>query len=139
MSTAETKDLIEQAVHRFQGDVPALKPLKLVIRLELQARGESPVWRVELPGPAVSKDPAADARVSVSMPRVFFNELARDGRLDRTFSGNGRARTDFGGRFDDALGVTIQTDGKIVVVGRATDDIAVARYDAEGDRDATLQ
>ena len=82
MSTAETKDLIEQAVHRFQEDVPALKPLKLVIRLELQARGESPVWCVELPGPAVSKDPAADARVSVSMPRVFFNELARDGRLD---------------------------------------------------------
>ena len=82
MSTADTKDLIEQAVRRFQEDVPALKPLKLVIRLELQARGESPVWRVELPGPAVSKDPAADARVSVSMPRVFFNELARDGRLD---------------------------------------------------------
>ena len=63
---------------------------------------------------------------------------ALDGRLDRTFSGNGRARTDFGGRFDEALGVAIQTDGKIVVVGRATDDIAVARYEVDGDLDASF-
>jgi uncharacterized delta-60 repeat protein len=61
-----------------------------------------------------------------------------DGRLDRTFSGNGRARTDFGARFDEALGVAIQADGKIVVVGRASDDIAVARYEADGDLDASF-
>ncbi len=82
MSQAETKALIEQAVQRFEEDVPALKPLKLVFRLELHARGDVPTWRVELPGPKVTKDPAADARVDVSIPRVFFNELARDGRLD---------------------------------------------------------
>jgi uncharacterized delta-60 repeat protein len=63
---------------------------------------------------------------------------ALDGRLDRTFSGNGRARTDFGGRFDEALGVAIQADGKIVVVGRATDEIAIARYKADGDLDASF-
>jgi hypothetical protein len=81
VSQADTKTLIEGAVQRFEEDVPALKPLKLVFRLELHARGEAPVWRVELPGPEVSKDPAADARVDVAIPRVFFNELARDGRL----------------------------------------------------------
>ena len=81
VAQAATKTLIEQAVQRFQEDVPALKPLKLVVRLELHARGDVPVWRVEVPGPVVSKDPARDARLDVSMPRVFFNELARDGRL----------------------------------------------------------
>jgi hypothetical protein len=81
VSQADTRALIEGAVQRFQEDVPALKPLKLVFRLELHARGEAPVWRVELPGPQVSKDPGGDARVDVSIPRVFFNELARDGRL----------------------------------------------------------
>ena len=81
MSQADTKALIEGAVGRFQDDVPALKSLKLVFRLELHARGDAPVWRVELPGPKVSKEPAADARVDVSIPRAFFNELAKDGRL----------------------------------------------------------
>lgn len=81
MSTTDTQALIEQAVRRFEDDVPALKPLKLVLRLELHARGDVPTWRVELPGPSVSKDPASDARLDVSIPRIFFNELARDGRL----------------------------------------------------------
>jgi hypothetical protein len=82
VSESDTKTLIEHAVTRFEEDVPALKPLKLVFRLELTARGDIPTWRVELPGPTVSKHPASDARVDVSIPRVFFNELARDGRLD---------------------------------------------------------
>ena len=81
MAGSDTRALIEQAVRRFEDEVPALKPLKLVFRLELYARGDAPVWRVELPGPTVTKDPASDARVDVSIPRVFFNELAHDGRL----------------------------------------------------------
>jgi hypothetical protein len=81
VTQADTRTLIEQAVRRFQDDVPALKPLKLVVRLELHARGDAPIWRLELPGPTVTKDPAADARVDLSIPRVFFNELARDARL----------------------------------------------------------
>ncbi len=81
MSSADTRVLIEQVVRCFGEDVPALKPLKLVFRLELHARGDAPTWRVELPGPTVSKDPGGDARVDVAIPRTFFNELARDGRL----------------------------------------------------------
>jgi hypothetical protein len=81
VSQADTKALIEGAVRRFQEDVPALQPLKLVVRLELHSRGEAAVWRVELPGPRVSRQPPGDARVEVTIPRVFFNELAKDGRL----------------------------------------------------------
>jgi hypothetical protein len=81
MSAGDTRALIEQAVERFGAEVPALKSLKLVIRLELRARGDVPVWRVELPGPKVVKDPAGDAKVDVSLPRSHFNELAAEGRL----------------------------------------------------------
>jgi hypothetical protein len=83
MSAADTKTLIRGAVERLGDEVPALKQLKLVIRLELRARGggDVPIWRVELPGPKVDRDPAADARIDVSVPRSHFNELAADGRL----------------------------------------------------------
>jgi hypothetical protein len=82
MASADTRELIAGAVRRFGDDVPALRSLKLVIRLELRARGDTPIWRIEVPGPKVTKDPAGDARVDVSTPRTFFNELAKDGRLE---------------------------------------------------------
>ena len=78
---ADTKD----ADHRppssaSQEEVPALGQLKLVIRLELRAvHGHAPIWRVETPGPQVSKDPAGDARLDVSVQRPHFNELAAEG------------------------------------------------------------
>jgi hypothetical protein len=82
MSTEGTKALIAGAVERLGGEVPALRQLKLVVRLELRARGgDAPIWRVELPGPKIAKDPAGDARIDVSVARSHFNELARDGRL----------------------------------------------------------
>ena len=81
VSTSDTKALIELAVKRFGDEVPALRQLKLVLRLELRARGDVPVWRVELPGPKVSKDPGGDARVDISVARSHFNELAKDGKL----------------------------------------------------------
>jgi hypothetical protein len=81
MSSGDTRTLIEQAVERFSEEVPALKQLKLVVRLELRAHGDVPIWRVEVPGPKISKDPAGDARVDVSVERPLFNQLAADGRL----------------------------------------------------------
>jgi hypothetical protein len=54
-----------------------------VIRLELRARGgDAPIWRVELPGPKIDRDPAADARIDVSVSRSHFNELAAEGALE---------------------------------------------------------
>ena len=57
MSAAETKGLIAQAVQRLVEDVPAIGRLKLVLRLELAARGgDAPIWRVEVPGPKIDKN-----------------------------------------------------------------------------------
>ena len=81
MASGDTRALIQQAVERFFEDVPALKQLKLVIRLELRSHGDVPIWRVEVPGPKIAKDPAGDARIDVSVARSHFNELAKEGRL----------------------------------------------------------
>ena len=82
MSAGDTRALIQQAIERFGQEVPALRQLKLILKLELRARGaDAPVWRVELPGPKISRDPAADARVEISVPRSHFNELAAEGNL----------------------------------------------------------
>jgi hypothetical protein len=82
MAAGDTRTLIREAIERLQAEVPALKQLKLVMRLELRARGGTvPIWRVEVPGPKIDRDPAADARLDVSVARSHFNELARDGRL----------------------------------------------------------
>ena len=81
MSTADTKALIEEAVANFQVEVPALKQLRLVIELELRGRGDIQLFRVEVPGPKVTRDIASDAKVRLSIPRSHFNELAQDGSL----------------------------------------------------------
>jgi hypothetical protein len=81
MSTAETKALIEQAVAAFQKEVPALQNLRLVIELELRGRGDIQLFRVEVPGPKVTRDIASDAKLRLSIPRSHFNELAREGTL----------------------------------------------------------
>jgi hypothetical protein len=82
VSATETKALIARAVERLQGEVVALGQLKLVVRLELRARGtDVPIWRVEVPGPKIDRDPAGDARIEVSVARSHFNELAQEGRL----------------------------------------------------------
>jgi hypothetical protein len=81
VSSGDTRSLIAQAVDNLYAEVPALRQLKLVIRLELRARGDVPIWRVEVPGPKITKDAAGDARIDVSVSRSHFNELAADGGL----------------------------------------------------------
>jgi hypothetical protein len=77
----DTKSLIETAVKRFLDEVPALQSLKLVAGLDLRGRGDVQMYRIELPGPKVTKDIAADSRVRISLPRSHFNELATKGRV----------------------------------------------------------
>jgi len=77
-----TQDLIKTAIERFHAEVPALAPLKLVFELELRGRGDVQMFRVELPGPKVTKAASTeDARVTVGMPRSHFNALAERGRV----------------------------------------------------------
>jgi hypothetical protein len=79
---ASTQELIVTAVERFQAEVPALAQLKLVFELELRGRGDVQMFRVELPGPKISKAASTeDARVTVEIVRSDFNRLAEEGRV----------------------------------------------------------
>jgi hypothetical protein len=79
---ATTQELITTAIERFQAEVPALAQLKLVFELELRGRGDVQMFRVEVPGPTISKSASTeDARLTVSMPRSHFNQLATQGRV----------------------------------------------------------
>ena len=49
--------------------------------LELRGGRDLQMYRVELPGPKVSKDIAADAKVRIEIPRAQFNELATKGHI----------------------------------------------------------
>ena len=81
MASGDTKALIELGIRNFQKEVPALQQLKLVIELELRGRGDIQLFRVEVPGPKVTRDIASDAKVRLSVPRSHFNELAREGKV----------------------------------------------------------
>src|SRR6478735_6943618 len=81
MSTADTKALIAQVIAGFQQEVPALQKLKLVFELELRGRGDIQLFRVEVPGPKITRDIASDAKVRLSIPRTEFNELIKDGSI----------------------------------------------------------
>ena len=78
---SDTKSLIELAVQRFLAEVPALAPLKLVVGLELRGRGDIQLYRVELPGPKVSKVIPSDAKVNLEVIRSHFNALATKGTV----------------------------------------------------------
>ena len=61
-----------------------------------------------------------------------------NGSLDTSFSGDGKQSTDFGDG-DVANGVALQSDGKIVAVGRgAGSDFALARYNPNGTLDPSF-
>jgi len=65
-----------------------------------------------------------------------------DGSLDGTFGTGGKVTTDFYNDLDVALGLALQSDGKIVVAGATRtsrlQDIALARYNSDGSLDGTF-
>jgi uncharacterized delta-60 repeat protein len=65
-----------------------------------------------------------------------------DGTLDTSFDGDGKITTDFSGGNDSAWSVAVQSDGKIIVVGRtgeaSNSDFALARYNADGTLDSSF-
>jgi hypothetical protein len=75
----DAKTLIERAVRRFLDEVPALKPMSLVVGIDLHGRGDTQQFRVELPQVDVRKDMATDARVRIEMRRDFFNAMVEHG------------------------------------------------------------
>jgi uncharacterized delta-60 repeat protein len=63
-----------------------------------------------------------------------------NGGLDESFGNSGIVLTDIGGGDDFAEGLTVDAEGRIVVVGRGTSstilDLAVVRYDRDGALDS---
>jgi uncharacterized delta-60 repeat protein len=67
----------------------------------------------------------------------------KDGTLDPTFGWGGIVLTDFLQFYDEGLSVALQTDGKIVVAGRANRpngqaDFAIVRYNQNGSLDTSF-
>jgi len=84
-----------------------------------------------------SQDPGTPGVGDFAVARYNTN-----GNLDTTFSGDGKVTTNFGG-MDQASGIAIQADGRIVVSGRKcvaplNCDLAVARYNTNGTPDSTF-
>ena len=75
----------------------------------------------------------------VSSTDVAVVRYLADGTLDTSFSGDGKQIVDISGSSDEAFGLALQADGKIVQVGSAniagTLDFAVLRYNTDGSLD----
>lgn len=75
-------------------------------------------------------------------PTDSFFALTRlnpNGALDPTFRGTGKVLTSFGaGSGAHGSDVRVQADGKILVVGRAKGNFALARYNTDGTLDTTF-
>src|SRR5919106_887285 len=80
---------------------------------------------------------------AVALVLAIVNPAAAPpGDLDPTFDGDGKVNTDFAGTPDQARGVAIQGDGKIVAAGLAivsgNEDFVLVRYKTDGSLDATF-
>jgi hypothetical protein len=79
VSSTDAKAQIAQAIEGVLSEVPALRSMKLIFSVELRGRGDVQQYRVELPGPKITKTLATDARVTVEMRREFFNAMVDEG------------------------------------------------------------
>lgn len=71
--------MIESAVKGFLEEVPALEPMKIVVGVDLHARGDTQQFRIEMPGVKVTRDMGVDARIRIDMRRDFFNAMVENG------------------------------------------------------------
>jgi len=71
-----------------------------------------------------------------------FLQAQSPGSLDLSFDVDGKVTTDFGGYVDQITSMAIQSDGKILVVGRSYDgtnaSLVMCRYNANGSLDNTF-
>ncbi len=75
----DARVLIASAVHAALEEVPALKPLKLIVGIDMRGRGDTQQFRLEMPSVTVTKDLATDARIRVDIQRAFFNLMVENG------------------------------------------------------------
>lgn len=74
--------------------------------------------------------------------RFTVARYSDDGSLDTTFDGDGLAITPISNNSDVAYGVTVQSDGQIIVVGNSNTevetDFTVIRYNSDGSLDTSF-
>ena len=73
---SSTPQQIENAVNGLVEEVPALRKLKLVFGVDLKAKGDVQTYRVEMPGPVITKGRGEDERCRVEIDRQQFNQLS---------------------------------------------------------------
>jgi uncharacterized delta-60 repeat protein len=79
-------------------------------------------------------------------PKFALARYTSNGRLDDSFGGNGKIRTNLGPKADFGFAVSIQTDGKILAggdsgarnVGAGNGGFGLVRYDRDGTLDDTF-
>jgi len=98
------------------------------------AGGIDTVHALALQGSAILVAGAAQVGSSSDFALVRYDA---DGDLDATFSSDGKVTTDFGGS-EEAYGIVLRDDGRIVAVGTASGAYALARYETDGDLDPTF-
>jgi hypothetical protein len=75
MNTVDTKHQLEEAGQRFIAAVPALAPLALIVNVDLQAKGDHQQYRLQFPGPEVSKSDGSPAMIELLVMRQDFNDI----------------------------------------------------------------
>ncbi|PHK07365.1 hypothetical protein VF10_37515, partial [Nostoc linckia z13] len=69
-------------------------------------------------------------------------EKNQEGFFNQAKNTTGKVTTDFNGKDEGGYSITIQDDGKILVVGVSNngtdDDFAIARYNSDGSLDTTF-
>jgi uncharacterized delta-60 repeat protein len=82
-----------------------------------------------------------DSKIIVAGDAIQRFALARynpDGTLDGGFGDGGKVITDFGVSWHNLQALSVQSDGKLIAVGKAGSDIALARYNTNGSIDVTF-
>lgn len=79
--SGDARTLIAKAANDVVAQVPALAPLKIVIDVQLQGRGDLQVFRLEMPQAEVTKDVASDAKIHLAMRREEFNRLVEEASI----------------------------------------------------------
>jgi uncharacterized delta-60 repeat protein len=95
-----------------------------------------PDGKIIISGYTVTNDDGTDSDFAVA-------RYQSDGSLDKSFSSDGKTTTSLGTMVAEAYGMALQSDGKILVVGFATQtamdsDFALVRYDTGGTLDKSF-
>src|SRR5438132_86293 len=110
--------------------------LALALTTQTQGATDNPSGSLSHSGRSTLVQPDGKSLVVGHAGQDFaLGRYTPNGTLDKSFSGDGKLTTDFGGRADSARAVSVRGDGKILVAGRSGHALAFARYNPNGTLD----